>query len=356
MRPSLVASPSALAIALLLAGSGLGSFACGDENEAPNAGVLNTVAPNAAAPNAAMPRSSAPNAATPNVVAPNAAMPSAATPNMAVPNVGVEGAPAPVAVAPAAGEVGQRRLSAIGLQLYTVRAELERDFEGTLRSVADMGYREVELAGLFGHDPAQVRQLLADLGLEAVGSHVDWTRLRDDPEGAIEETLALGAEYLVFPWLPDTERATLEQWRGWVVRLNALGAASKERGVAVAYHNHDFEFTPIDGVQPYDILLEERDPSLVRFELDLYWLAKAGGEPSALFERAPQAFPLVHLKDLRGSDQAIVDVGQGDLDFAEVFAQAAAGGLQHFIVEHDSSTDPLQTAENSIRYLQQLTY
>jgi sugar phosphate isomerase/epimerase len=259
-------------------------------------------------------------------------------------------------VAPAEGEVGQRHLSAIGLQLYTVRAELERDFEGTLRSVADMGYREVELAGLFGHDPAQVRQLLADLGLEAVGSHVDWTRLRDDPEGAIEETLALGAEYLVFPWLPDTERVTLEQWRGWVARLNALGAASKERGLAVAYHNHDFEFTPIDGVQPYDVLLDERDPSLVSFELDLYWLAKAGGEPSALFERAPQAFPLVHVKDLRRSDQAIVDVGQGDLDFAEVFAQAAAGGLQHFIVEHDSPADPMQTAENSIRYLQQLTY
>jgi sugar phosphate isomerase/epimerase len=261
------------------------------------------------------------------------------------------------AVAPATSPgPGERQLSTIALQLYTVRAELERDFEGTLRGVADLGYREVELAGLYGHDPAQVRQLLGGLGLAAVGSHVDWNRLRDDPDGAITETLALGAEYLVFPWLPPSERVTLDQWRGWVALLNTLGAACQERGLKLAYHNHDFEFTAIDGVVPFDLLLDGLDESLVRFELDLYWLARAGGEPGALFQRAPQAFPLVHVKDLRRSDQAIVDVGQGDLDFAAIFAQAAEGSLQHFIVEHDSPSAPLQTAENSIRHLQQLTY
>jgi sugar phosphate isomerase/epimerase len=251
---------------------------------------------------------------------------------------------------------GERHLSAIGVQLYTVRAAMESDFEGTLRSLAGMGYREVEFAGLFGRDPAQVRSLLAELGLSAVGSHVDWTRFRDDADGAIDETLALGAQYLVFPWTPESERRTLTQWHDWATRLNEVAAASSDRGLPVAYHNHDFEFTPIDGTLPYDVLLAELDPIRISFELDLYWLAKAGGEASALFERSPGRFPLAHVKDLRSSDQAIVDVGQGDLDFAAIFAQAAQSGMQHFIVEHDQPADPMQTVQSSIEYLQQLAY
>jgi sugar phosphate isomerase/epimerase len=264
--------------------------------------------------------------------------------------------PAPAEPAEPVDPAGQRHLSAIGVQLYTVRAAMGSDFEGTLRSLASMGYREVEFAGLFGRDPAQVRSLLAELGLSVVGSHVDWNRFRDDPDGAIDETLALGAQYLVFPWMPDSERRTLEQWRAWVARLNAVAAASSERGLPVAYHNHDFEFTPIDGTLPYDLLLAELDPTRISFELDLYWLAKAGGEPRALFDRSPGRFPLGHVKDLRRSDQAIVDVGQGDLDFAAVFAQGAQSGMQHFIVEHDQPADPMQTVQTSIEYLRQLAY
>lgn len=251
---------------------------------------------------------------------------------------------------------GERRLSSVGLQLYTLRTPMAADFEGTLRSVAEMGYREVEFAGLFGHDPTQVSQLLGELNLVAAGSHVDWNRFRDDPGAAIEETLALGARYLVFPWLPDAERQTLEQWRGWAALLNEVGAASRDAGLPLAYHNHDFEFTAIDGTLPFDLLLAELDPTFVSFELDLYWLAKAGGEPGALFERRPGGFPLAHVKDLRASDQAIVDVGQGDLDFGSVFAQAEQSGMRHFIVEHDQPTDPMQTARASIEYLQQLGY
>jgi sugar phosphate isomerase/epimerase len=273
----------------------------------------------------------------------------AAPPSMGPEALEPGGSPEPVA--------GERHLNSIGVQLYTVRAAMEQDFEGTLRSIAAMGYQEVEFAGLFGQDPVQVRQLLAELNLTAVGSHIDWTRFRDDPNGAIEETLALGAKYMVFPWTPDTERQTLAQWHDRAALLNQVGQASREQGLELAYHNHDFEFMPVEGVRPYDLLLDEIDRNVVKFELDLYWLAKgAGGEPSELFERYPGGFPLGHVKDMRSSDQAIVDVGQGDLDFAAVFAQAEQSGMQHFIVEHDTPTDPMQTAENSITYLKQLTF
>jgi sugar phosphate isomerase/epimerase len=252
--------------------------------------------------------------------------------------------------------VGERHLAAVGVQLYTVRAAMEQDFEGTLRSLAAMGYSEVEFAGLFGRDPAQVAELLAELNLSAVGSHVTWDRFRSDPDAAIEETLALGAQYLVFPWLPDAERRTLAQWQGWVTLLNQVGQAGQARGLELAYHNHDFEFVAIDGTRPIDLLLDGIDRSVVTLELDLYWLAKAGAEPSELFERYPGGFPLVHAKDMRRSDQSMADVGQGDLDFAAVFAQADRAGVAHVIVEHDEPAEPMQSVQNSLTYLKALTY
>jgi sugar phosphate isomerase/epimerase len=256
-----------------------------------------------------------------------------------------------------AGEAaGERHLGAIGVQLYTVRAAMEQDFEGTLATLAEMGYTEVEFAGLFGHDPAQVAALLGELGLAAVGSHVTYDRFVAEPDAAIEETLALGARYLVFPWLPEAERRTIAQWQDWVALLNRVGQASRARGLELAYHNHDFELAAIDGVRPIDVLLDGIDRSLVKWELDLYWLAKAGGDPADLFARYPGGFPLAHVKDMRLSDQAMVDVGQGDLDFAAVFAQGAASGMQHFIVEHDEPSDPLQSVRNSLTYLKALTF
>ncbi len=251
---------------------------------------------------------------------------------------------------------GQRHLDAIGIQLYTLRGPMQQDFEGTLRRLASMGYREVEFAGLFGHDPADVRQLLVELKLSAVGSHVDWNRVRDDPTGAIAETLALGSHYLVFPFLPEAEGQTLAQWQNWVAVLNQVGASCRAAGLELAYHNHDFEFTAVEGVVPYELLLEQLDHELVKMELDLYWLAKAGRVPAELFAAYPGAFPLTHVKDMRLSDEAIVDVGQGGLDFAAVFAQSELAGIEHYIVEHDTPADAMQTAQNSLTYLQNLTF
>jgi sugar phosphate isomerase/epimerase len=364
-RPSLaapsLAAPSLAALfltALFL--TALALLACGASGNRPSSTADSRSAAGSSGSNPAVPGSGS-NPAVPGSGS-NPAVPGSGS-NPAVPG---SGAAAPRALASGAagaalppisdGAPGQRHLSVLGIQLYTLRARMQQDFEGTLRSVAGMGYREVEFAGLFGHDPSQVRQLLGTLGLSAVGSHVDWKRIRDDSAGAIAETLALGAHYLVFAYLPDTERRTLAQWQNWVLLLNQVGQACKERGLELAYHNHDFEFTPVEGVVPYDLLLEQLDHRLVEMEIDLYWVAKAGRDPIALFEAHPGIFPLGHVKDLRRSDQAIVEVGQGDLDFAAVFARADLSGMQHFIVEHDNPADPLQTARNSQSYLEQLRF
>lgn len=249
-----------------------------------------------------------------------------------------------------------RSLDRIGIQLFTLRAEAAQDLEGTLRRVAELGYDEVEFAGLFGNDPVRVRELLDELGLVAVANHVSWEIIRVDPARGIEETRLLGAEYMVFAWLPPHERATLSQWRDWIERLNDVGRACRDADLRFAYHNHDFEFEAIDGEVPYSLLLDGLDPELVELELDFYWLATAGREPFDLFESQPGRFPLSHVKDMDPSDQSMADVGQGSLDFGAAFAQMERSGMRHFFVEHDVAADPWRTAEVSLRYLRQLTF
>ncbi len=244
--------------------------------------------------------------------------------------------------------------TAYGVQLYTVRAAMAQDFEGTLRRVADIGYSEVEFAGLFGHDPATVAGDMKRLGLRVAGSHVDWQRLRDDPAGAIAEAKALGSPYVVFAWMPPEQRHTLEQWNGWIARINQFAKMAHAAGLQFAYHNHDFEFVAINGVRPIDLLMAGLDRRYVKFEMDVYWLVRGGGTPAAFFQLYPGGFPLLHVKDMSRIDMSMVDVGDGRIDFRAIFAQSQLSGATHLLVEHDSSADPFRSLERSLAYLRQL--
>jgi sugar phosphate isomerase/epimerase len=241
-----------------------------------------------------------------------------------------------------------------GAELYTVRAAMERDFDGTLRRVAAIGYREVEFVGLFGHDPKTVRVKLRELGLKAVGSQVDWKRLRDDPAGLIAETKALGAPYMVFAWMPPEERRTLDQWRWWIAHLNKVGNMARRAGLRFAYHSHDFEYHPIDGVRPIDLLTDGLAPGTVDFEMDLYWTTLGGGNPAAMLKAKAGRYPLAHVKDMSRTDTSMVDVGDGRIDFPTIFVAAHRRDFRHMFVEHDNSADPFRTLERSLSYLKSL--
>lgn len=247
------------------------------------------------------------------------------------------------------------RLESIGIQLYTLRAEAEQDLEGTLERVAAMGYDEVEFDKLYGNDPRSLRTVLDALGLEAAANHVAWDQLRARPQESIDETVALGARYMVLAWMPASVRDTLDEWQEWVEVLNEVASQATKQGVRLAYHNHDFEFEPIDGVLPYDLLLEGLAPELVDLELDFYWLALGGGDALELFERAPGRFALSHLKDM-ATDRSMADVGQGVIDFARAFAAREQSGMRHFYVEHDDTADPWRTAQVSLDYLRALEF
>ena len=210
---------------------------------------------------------------------------------------------------------------AIGLQLYTVRSLMARDVEGTLAAVAEIGYREVELAGLFGLTAKAMRALLDRNGLAAPSSHISLDDVRHRWAATLDDAAALGQQFIVCPWIDESER-TVDGYKRVAAELNGAADTARRAGIQLCYHNHDYEFAPIGGVRPYDLLLTECDPTLVGMELDLYWIVKAGGDPLRYFAGYPGRFPLLHVKDM-ARDGSMVDVGAGTIDFRAIFAHAA---------------------------------
>jgi sugar phosphate isomerase/epimerase len=246
----------------------------------------------------------------------------------------------------------EQRLDRIGLQLYTVRKLMEASVPLTLEQVRKIGYQEVEFAGYHGARPDQLRQWLDDLGLRAPAAHVP---LQDNKlEELMDAALILGHRYLVLASLPSEHRTTLDDYRRAASLLNQAGKQARQRGLSVAYHNHDFEFTDRGGIVPYDVLLAETDPELVWFEVDFYWMAKAGRDPLRYFAAHQGRFRLCHLKDIdeRGS---ITEIGRGRLDFQSILRRRDQAGLRHFFVEHDHPRNPLESIRESYQHARALS-
>lgn len=244
----------------------------------------------------------------------------------------------------------------IGLQLYTVRAAMKADLPGTLARVAAIGYREVEFAGYFGRGPAEIRDILAANGLSSPATHIPFDSLGDGWTAALDASRTMGHEWVVIPWLPAEARRDADDWRRLAERYNRAAARAREAGLRFAHHNHDFELAALpDGTIPLEILLGATEPGLVDFELDLYWMVRAGGDPLDYMARHPGRFPLLHLKDSAGPPRhRMVDVGAGVIDFPRILAAASAGGATHAFVEHDEPADPMRSIRASHDYLAKL--
>lgn len=252
----------------------------------------------------------------------------------------------------------KRKLSKIGLQLYTVRRELEKDFEGTLSKVAALGFSEVEFAGYFNRTPQQVMTVLAKNNLAAPSVHVLAAGLRGDLQQTIDAAKTIGHQYVVCAYLLPEERKTLDDYRRLVELFNDAGERLKKAGLQFCYHNHDFEFTPIDNKIPYDLILAGTDPKTVKMELDLYWITKAGQSPLKYFSAHPGRFPLVHVKDMDATPKHFfTEVGRGTIDFKKIFAESDKAGIQHYFVEQDETPgSPFESIKVSIDYLKQLEF
>lgn len=267
-----------------------------------------------------------------------------------------------------------------GVQMYTVLAQLEADFEGTLRKVAAMGYREIETLGSFGRDPHYVRSVMDRYGLVSPSQHVASDALygsfvkfirNELPHGqvtkdyaaesrperlgalfdqAIAQAKVLGQRYVTWPVLLPEQFATSDALRAYIGFLNDFGKRCADEGVVLAFHNHNREFAALDGQVVYDTILQNTDPDHVKMEMDFYWISKAKVDPLSYLARYPGRFAMVHVKDM-AADGDFTTVGQGVIDIASLIRSARSSGVRHFFVEYDKSTDPMRAIDESLIYL-----
>lgn len=235
-----------------------------------------------------------------------------------------------------------------------MREPLAADIDGTLRSVAEMGYREVETAGFAAAAIDVLGERLKRFGLAVPAMHAGYDDLRRDPGAVVAEAAILGSTFAVCPSVDADQRRTADDWKRVCETLTGAARALRRNGVTLAYHNHDFEFVPFaDGTTPFQSMMRETDPDDVKLELDVYWLAKAGLDPVTSLLAARDRTALVHLKDL-GRDGSTVELGAGVLDLETIVRTALLVGTKHLFVEQDDSSAPLRSAETSLRFLERL--
>ena len=255
----------------------------------------------------------------------------------------------------------------VGLQIYTVRDQIdELGVEAVLEKVAQIGYKWIEPYGyedrkFLGKTPREFKSIVEGLGMTIpsvhsvteVSSAGGKEAIIDQMKVTAEDAIAIGCKYLVWAFLQPEDRETLDDYKRHIETWNQFGEICKETGIQFAYHNHDFEFQSYDGQVAYDLIMAETDPDNVKFEIDLYWIAKAGADPVEYFHKAPGRFELWHLKDMEDTEEKyFAEVGSGTIDFKRIFAERETAGLTYFFVEQDfSRRDPFESIEMSIKYL-----
>ena len=235
----------------------------------------------------------------------------------------------------------------LAVQLYTVRDAVSKNLEGTLERLAGLGYKRIELYGyngtFFGKTASEFKTILGNTGIKVLSSHhttgiamKNKGTISDGWDKAIEDVHALGAEYMVCAYLMPNER-TPEIYKSLPAMFEKAATATKAAGIQFAYHNHDFEFEKLDDTLVYDFLLKNTPGDLVKMEMDLYWISKAGHDPVAYFEKYPGRFAMWHVKDMEAGTKAITEVGNGTIDFDRIFKARKKAGLKYWFVEQDTS-------------------
>jgi sugar phosphate isomerase/epimerase len=242
----------------------------------------------------------------------------------------------------------------IALQLYTVRRLLATDLPGTLTAVAEAGYRSVELAGLPDVSADDLARHLDDAGLAPVASHEGMDRLRADPRAVAQRLRILGCPRVVVPSMPEADRASTASVRRFAAELGRLAGTLADDGLRLGYHNHDFEFAPLDGTTAFDVLLTEL-PAEVELEVDVYWVSVGGGEPVAAIDAARDRVRMLHMKD-RAPGAAIHDApaGSGVLDFPAIVEAGRSARVHWYIVELDEPDDVIADITAAAVYLESL--
>ena len=238
----------------------------------------------------------------------------------------------------------------IAVQLFTLREACEQDFYGTLEKVAALGFNGVELAGYYGKDAVELKQKLDSLGLVAVSSHVSLEQMEQNLENELAYLKTLNCKNIVCPYLVEERRDEYDQL---AQTLNKVGERSSQEGIALSYHNHDFELEKLEGLSHLERLFDETHPDYVKAELDVYWLTLAGENPVEWMKKYTGRMPLIHLKDMTtDSDKTFAELGTGGVDLEAILHTLDEAKVEWMVVEQDKcNRSPLESVEISINYL-----
>lgn len=253
----------------------------------------------------------------------------------------------------------------IGLQLYTLRDQLEKDLTGTIKQVSAIGYRDVEIYSLYGKAPAEFSQILKDNGITASSGHYLLPSLKTNWEKQLDDARTLGLQYMVLAILDPKDRQSFDDFKRLAELLAKTGETTKKAGIQFCYHNHNFEFTKYGDTTAYEYLLKTLDPNLIKFEMDCFWVTHAGQDPVEYFKKYPGRFPLLHIKDMKDKPAPTQEldakmglfapVGHGTIDWTRIFKAASEGGMEHYYVEQDyCERPPLEAVKMSYDFLHKL--
>jgi sugar phosphate isomerase/epimerase len=275
----------------------------------------------------------------------------------------------------------------IGLELYVVAKEVAADLDGTFAQIAQIGYKNVEVSGYYGHTPAKLRAACDRHGLTCRSMHAQGQPTRDPADASftdlpklINDAKILGVKHVVLPMTPlrldfksnaltmqtfmeAVSKVTQDDWKACAALLNEKGEQLARAGLKIAYHNHNIEFAPLGNTTPYEILMTQTNPAVVTFEFDVGWVASAGLDPIALLNRYRGRFQLMHVKDLKSSTKTNytiqtdpADIGAGVLDWAKLLPTAYEAGVRNFLVEQEPPypAGAMVSVENGYRFLSQL--
>ncbi len=270
-----------------------------------------------------------------------------------------------VALAPIACKLMPKEAEAkakpFGLQLYTLRDDLPKDPKGVLKQVSALGYKQLEgyegKDGMFwGMGNTGFKKYLDELGMVMVSSHCD---INKDFEKKAAEAAAIGMKYLICPY--KGPQKSLDDFKRFADEFNQRGEVCKKNGIRFAYHNHDYSFKELEGQMPQDVMMMNTDPSLVDYEMDIYWVVTAGQDPAAWLKKYKNRFKLCHIKDrTKGATEAAdtCNLGEGSIDFPSLMTVAKANGMEYYIVEQEkyAGTTPLQAIAVDAAYMKKLKF
>jgi sugar phosphate isomerase/epimerase len=263
-------------------------------------------------------------------------------------------------------QAGSLKPAQIGLQLYSLRAQLQADTPKALDEVKAFGFKTVELAGTYQLTPEQFKQQLDARGLNAISAHFPYERFRDDPEGVAHDAQILGLKYAGCAWIPHGEPFDEKTCREAIAVFNHAGEVLARHGLKFFYHSHGYEFQPFQDGTLFDLLMSETNPKFVSFEMDVFWIVHPGQDPVKLLEKYGNRWQLMHVKGMRDSTPTglltghsdvtnDVAVGQGKINYPPILKAAKKAGVKYFIIEDESPSSEQQIPQ-SFEYLKNVKW